>query len=195
MKYVPPVGATDPNAGYVTGDPATDTEGSPVAAEAIEHPMREIVNAIIALGGTPDQNDLTQLGTLLLAKFSTGVLPLAALPYPTIATADNRLAVTAAAVAGSGGTVSIGAGTRLSLAEEITAGINGRMREWVTPAFTSAALAVSSTYYLRAQITAGVLSLYVTKGLIRMRWYCPPGCAVRLTPPLVADSTLPRSTC
>ncbi len=61
MKYQQPVGgaADDP---YVTGNPATDTEGSIPSGEAIEHPMREIINAITSAGLTPSAADLTQLG-------------------------------------------------------------------------------------------------------------------------------------
>ena len=62
MKYQPPVGAAA-NAPYVDGNPATGTEGSAVPARAIEHPQREILWVIQASGLTPDENDLTQLGT------------------------------------------------------------------------------------------------------------------------------------
>lgn len=91
-------------------------------------------------------------------------LPLAALPYPTIATSDNRLTVTPAAVAGTGGTVSIAAGLLAALAEEVVAGVTGRMRAWTTAAYTSASLTANTTYYLRAQISGGALLVYTTKG-------------------------------
>lgn len=61
MKYNPPVGATDPDLSYLNADPAHDGEGSPVPAEAIEQPMREIVAVIEAAGLIPSNADLTQL--------------------------------------------------------------------------------------------------------------------------------------
>ncbi|SLN77631.1 hypothetical protein [Oceanibacterium hippocampi] len=61
MEYQAPIGAADPDDPYVTGNPATGVEGSPVPAEAIEHPMREVVNAIAAAGLAPAAADLTQL--------------------------------------------------------------------------------------------------------------------------------------
>ena len=61
MKYVEPIGAEDPNASYVNANPGADIEGSPVPAEAIEHPMREIEAVIKAGGLIPSNGDLTQL--------------------------------------------------------------------------------------------------------------------------------------
>jgi hypothetical protein len=61
MKYIPPYGSTDPNAEYVDINQATATEGSPVSAAAIEHPMREITAVIEGAGLTPSDSDLTQL--------------------------------------------------------------------------------------------------------------------------------------
>ena len=61
MKYVPPIGATDPNAPYITENLAAGIDGSPVAAEAIEHPMREIMAVITEAGLTPDEENLGQL--------------------------------------------------------------------------------------------------------------------------------------
>jgi hypothetical protein len=70
MKHVPPIGASDPNAGYITENLAAGVEGSPVPAEAIEHPMREIVAAIKAAGLIPDSEDLTQLGKAIMSRAS-----------------------------------------------------------------------------------------------------------------------------
>ncbi|WP_163371089.1 hypothetical protein [Endozoicomonas acroporae] len=61
MKYIAPVGATDPDESYVTGNPATGTPGSRVGGPAIEHPMREIVHFIEAAGLVPDESNLGQL--------------------------------------------------------------------------------------------------------------------------------------
>ncbi|MEN2426901.1 phage tail protein [Chromobacterium vaccinii] len=94
-------------------------------------------------------------------------LPLAALPLPVVSTADsNRVAVAATAVAGQGGTVSVPAGVPLSLAQEVVAGQSGRMRTFVTAAWTSPALQPSTEYYLRGQVIGGALSLYVQRGAL-----------------------------
>jgi hypothetical protein len=61
MQYVPPYGATDPNASYVEGNPATGTRGSYPTATGYEAMMREVCNAITMGGLTPNPNDLTQL--------------------------------------------------------------------------------------------------------------------------------------
>jgi hypothetical protein len=90
--------------------------------------------------------------------------PAAALAFPTIATADNRLTVTPSA-ATAGGKVSIAAGTRLTLAEEVVSAETGRLRTFTTASYLSADLLVSSTYYLRAQVdVSGNLAVYVQRG-------------------------------
>jgi hypothetical protein len=71
MKYQPPFlpgftsagGIYNPNAnaGYVNGNPQTGVEGSYPPAEAIEHPLREIMAVIQDAGLTPSATDLTQL--------------------------------------------------------------------------------------------------------------------------------------
>src|ERR1019366_1253067 len=61
MKYNAPVGISDPNAGYILGNPVTGTAGSIPPATAIEFPQREIINAIIAADLVPSNDDLTQL--------------------------------------------------------------------------------------------------------------------------------------
>lgn len=60
MEYVPPK-AGAPNAPYVNAAPEQGIAGSIPMAAAIEHPMREIVNAIAAAGLTPDGANLAQL--------------------------------------------------------------------------------------------------------------------------------------
>lgn len=121
----------------------------------------EIISAIQYGGLTPDEADLTQLSKSLA---NLSAQPLSALAFPTIATSDNRLAATAAAVAGQGGTVSIPAGVMISLAQEVVAGATGRMRAWTTVAWTSSNLLANATYYLRAQVVGGVLQPYVQQG-------------------------------
>lgn len=61
MKYVPPLGATDPNTSYQDGNPEAGILGSIVPAAAIERPQREILNVLTAAGLTPSDTDLTQL--------------------------------------------------------------------------------------------------------------------------------------
>ena len=61
MKYVQPYGITDPEAGYINGNPSTGTAGSIPPAHSIEHPQREIVNVIKDSDLTPDEFDLHQL--------------------------------------------------------------------------------------------------------------------------------------
>lgn len=91
-------------------------------------------------------------------------LPLAGLPFSTIGAANRLMGATGAIVAGQGGTVSVPAGVSVSLSEEVSAGVTGVLRSFITSAWTSANLAVSSTYYLRAQVQAGVLTFYVQQG-------------------------------
>jgi len=64
MKYVAPPGQPDPNAPFINGIPGVK-KGSPVPAEAVEHPQREIVHCIEQSGLIPDGNDLTQLWQVL----------------------------------------------------------------------------------------------------------------------------------
>ncbi len=91
-------------------------------------------------------------------------LPVAALPYPSIATSDNRLTVTRA-TATAGGRVSVASGTRLTCAEVVVSSATGRQRTFSTSAYTSADLLASSTYYLRAQVDgSGALLLYTQRG-------------------------------
>lgn len=65
MKYVQPVGAAL-NAAYVDANPVGGVEGSPVPAAALEHPQREIENAITAAGLAPSAGDLTQLSKAIV---------------------------------------------------------------------------------------------------------------------------------
>lgn len=73
MKYVKPLDEADPNASYSNGNPLGGIKGSIVPATAIEHTQREIVNAIIAAGLVPDEEDLTQLAQVI-ASVNVGAL-------------------------------------------------------------------------------------------------------------------------
>ncbi len=77
MKYFAPVDEADPEAPYLTGSGAPAVEGSIPPGEAMEHPQREIVNAITAAGLTPDEADLTQLLQALPLDigFQAGIAP------------------------------------------------------------------------------------------------------------------------
>lgn len=66
MKYVPPLGLSG-DASYENFNPQAGVDGSIVPAEAIEHPQREIINAIKAAGLNPSATDLTQLSQLFTA--------------------------------------------------------------------------------------------------------------------------------
>lgn len=66
MKYNPPAGSTDPDAPYVTGNAVQRIKGSPVPAEAVEHPQREIVRVITEAGLAPNGEDLSQLYQAIL---------------------------------------------------------------------------------------------------------------------------------
>ncbi|WP_421477513.1 hypothetical protein [Agrobacterium tumefaciens] len=53
MKYHPPFGSTDPNAGYVDKNVPGAVRGSPVPAAAIEAPQRDLVDFITKAGFAP----------------------------------------------------------------------------------------------------------------------------------------------
>lgn len=100
------------------------------------------------------------------AAMSALQLPAYALPLPIINTANNKIPVTEAASSGTGGTVSIAAGTRFTLANYVSAGF-GTVSEYTTTAFTSATLSINSSYFLRAQIdSTGNLIFYMQKGTL-----------------------------
>lgn len=95
---------------------------------------------------------------------SSGALPLAALPFPTIGTSSNTISLTGNVVAGQGGSVSVPAGIWISIAQEVIAGATGVLSGFTTQAWTSGNLAPGSTYYLRAQVQNGALVFYVQLG-------------------------------
>lgn len=81
MKYVPPINGDvgDPERSYVNANLSIGLQGSIPPAQGVEHPQREIVNAIIAAGLVPDENDLTQLTQAIMALAS----PIDSLPIGT----------------------------------------------------------------------------------------------------------------
>ena len=91
-------------------------------------------------------------------------LPYESLDYPTIANADNRMIVTPAA-ATNGGTISMLAGTKITIGEASGDGETGKIVTAELPAFTSIDLDIEDIdYYLRAKMVTGVLTVYMTKG-------------------------------
>jgi len=79
MQYIPPMNGdlSNPDRSYVNADPANGVEGSRPSAQAIEHPIREIVKVIMDAGLDPDGNDLTQLSAAITAMIAgaIGALP------------------------------------------------------------------------------------------------------------------------
>ncbi|MEG1824352.1 MAG: hypothetical protein RRY12_01260 [Cloacibacillus sp.] len=68
MKYVVPLNDSSyagRNGSYVDANPSTGVPGSTVPGKAIEHPQKEIENAIKAAGLIPSEDDLTQLTQVL----------------------------------------------------------------------------------------------------------------------------------
>jgi hypothetical protein len=61
VKYQAPWGVSDPNAGYVNGNPQIGLQGSIPPAASIEYPQREIVNLINSSLIDPADSDLFQL--------------------------------------------------------------------------------------------------------------------------------------
>ncbi|GLH43913.1 hypothetical protein RS3R6_16090 [Pseudomonas atacamensis] len=166
-KSVPSAGLV--NGKFVDENPMTGTPGSLIPADWGNGVTQEILNVIKAADLTPDEKKYDQLLQAIQSVTAKGwnqdlALPLAALPLPTVATADARLPVSPAAASTSGGRVSIAAGTFISLGQEVVAGQLGRSRTFVTAAWSSADLLPSSHYFLRAQVVAGVLTFYTQRG-------------------------------
>lgn len=69
MKYTQPYGISDPNAGYINGDPEINREGSIPPAEVFEHPQREIVAVIAKSEIVPSDGDLLQLTKAVRSQF------------------------------------------------------------------------------------------------------------------------------
>ena len=98
MKYLPPLGASDPDASYVNGNPAAGQRGSYPPAAGFEAVLREIHHAIAVSGQTPSALDLTQLAQAILiiaqGGFSSGEgvkldAHLASLNYPQLNPVDQ----------------------------------------------------------------------------------------------------------
>ncbi|MFJ4197535.1 phage tail protein [Pseudomonas sp. NPDC089534] len=168
-KSVPSAGLV--NGKFVDENPLTGTPGSLIPADWGNGVTQEILNVIKAGDQTPDEKKYDQLLLAIQSVTAKGwnqdlALPLTALPLPTVASADGRLAVTPVASATSGGRVSVPAGVYVSIGQEVVAGQLGRSRTCVTAAWSSADLLPSSSYFLRAQMTAGALTFYTQRGTV-----------------------------
>lgn len=166
-KSVPSAGLV--NGKFVDENPLTGTPGSLIPAAWGNGVTQEIVNVIKAGDLTPDETQNDQLLEAIQSVTAKGwnqdlALPIAALPLPTIATADARLAVTPTALSTGGGRVSIPAGVYISIGQEIVSGRLGRSRTYVTAAWSSADLLPSASYFLRAQVIGGALTFYMQRG-------------------------------
>ena len=146
----------DPGAVTVvyTGD--TNHAALTTSLTQLDGKVRHTVETSGQTWSTGDNTQLTEAIERHLAQGHT------ALPYPTIGTEDRRLPVTPAA-GSAGGTLSIAAGTLITLSEEAGSG-RGRLRTLETPAWTSPPLAADATHYLRARITDGTLEIYAQQG-------------------------------
>ncbi len=74
MKYVPPIGAIDPEESYIDGNPVGGIEASALPAAAVEDPQREIVNVIHAASIIPDDENMNQLYLAILLLISQGLV-------------------------------------------------------------------------------------------------------------------------
>ena len=122
---------------------------------------------IIVAGAIKINPEGAELAVTLAADVtieSQGLLPAWLLPGPHVETASHQLAVQGHAAA-QGGTVSVAAAQKLSVAEP-AAGGSGFARGFSTPAWANGAdLDANATYYLRAQVSAaGELALYLQQG-------------------------------
>lgn len=168
-KSVPSAGLV--NGKFVDENPLTGTPGSLIPAAWGNGVTQEIVNVIKAGDLTPDETRNNQLLEAIQSVAAKGwnqdlALPIAALPLPTIATADGRLAITPTALSTGGGRVSIPAGVYISIGQEVVSGQLGRSRTYVTAAWSSADLLPSASYFLRAQVTGDALTFYMQRGTL-----------------------------
>lgn len=161
----PPVAPVSPSVGHPqSGDPGSGTQATKLGAYWYYQLGEEVRRVITDAGLVPDHANLAQLSAAVqLMIAGGGAYPFAALPFPTIDTSTNQIAVTSSAVAGQGGAVSVPAGVYFSLGESVSSN-TGRLRSFQTAAWVSGNLAVSSTYYLRVKVVGGALVFYTQKG-------------------------------
>ncbi|WP_236178375.1 MULTISPECIES: hypothetical protein [Pseudomonas] len=158
-----------PSSGLVDGrfadeNPLTGTPGSLIPATWGNGVTEELLNVIRAAGMVPSESESDQLLKALKNVLAEDAMPFAALAFPTVATADGRISVSAAS-AFAGGTVSVPGGVLVCFGEEVAAGMTARSRTLLTTAWTSPGLEINSTYFLRMQVRNGALVCYMQKGL------------------------------
>ncbi|MFJ4197533.1 hypothetical protein [Pseudomonas sp. NPDC089534] len=151
------------NGKFVDENPLTGTPGSLIPAVWGNGVTEELLTVIRAAGLEPSENESDQLLKALRSVLTQDAMPLAALAFPTVGTADGRIPATAAG-ASAGGTVSVPGGVLVSLCEEAAVGATARPRTLLTSAWSSPALDINSTYFLRMQIRGGALACYLQKG-------------------------------
>lgn len=163
-KSVPSVGLV--NGKFVDENPATGMPGSLIPASWGNAVTEEVLNVIRAAGGAPDENRSDQLWQALRLLGVGQRLPITALPKAVVQTVDGRLQVSPVAVATSGGKVSIPAGVPIALGESFGDGALGRVGSFISSAWSSADLAPNSTYFVRAQVVAGEVNVYLQQGTV-----------------------------
>lgn len=121
MEYVPPINGDtgDPDRSYINANPGAGQQGSIPAAEAIEHPIREIVNVIEEAGLTPDGGDLTQLYLAIVAIIAAEVVDTDSFGNKLLHVRDEKSSGT------NGGTITSGAWRTNDLNTTKTAEISG----------------------------------------------------------------------
>lgn len=116
-----------------------------------------------------DDGAVLQLQRALPSDWGTGEIPLLALPFPEVYTADKIVGITVGAKAGQGGYLLLTGGEILTLGRATSGGL-GISRRAVVPAADFGStnanhLAVSSTYYLRGYLDADYnLVVYLQRG-------------------------------
>ncbi len=160
-KSVPSAGLV--NGKFVDENPLMGTPGSLIPATWGNAVTEELLTVIRAAGLVPSESESNQLFKSLKTVLSQDALPFAALAFPTVATVDGRIAVTAASGV-AGGNVSVPGGVLVSLCEEVTVGMTARPRGLLTTAWASPALDINSTYFLRLQVRDEALVCYMQKG-------------------------------
>lgn len=150
MKYVPPLGATDPNASYQDGNPEAGILGSIVPAAAIERPQREIMHVITQAGLEPSGEALTQLYQAITALIGTAGRSLYAVCSTAAATA-------AKAVSCAGFTLA--AGSRITVRFTVTNTAD-------SPTLNVSGTGAKAIRYRNAAIAAGTLAANRTYGFV-----------------------------
>ena len=90
-------------------------------------------------------------------------VPVGALPWPEIYSADARAAISVAGSAGNGGSITVTGGELVTLGED-TGGGMGSLRRVALPAANFAGLVANSVYFVRLRLNAGAPVVYIQRG-------------------------------